>query len=573
MTSTSSSKDAGSATLAALMLAASWWLPNHHWPWADFYSDAWASLTLFCVAVAVLWKFRGGRRLDWHLLPLMAMACGVVVGLQYAVGLIEAPGVAWISALYLLAFTLALQTGAEWEKGESGRCAHFLFLAFLVGAFGSLLVQFQQWLRLDVGNAFWLFLPAPPRRFHANLGQPNQLASLMCLGVLACAWFHGRKQLPGLVAWILAAMLAIGLALTESRTSWAVVAFSLFTLVVLRRRVGINPTLIAGAFGWVAFFGLCVFALPHVNVWLGQTLERQEVRGLAGEMRLDIWRSVWEALMQRPWFGYGWMQTSMTQFPENPYLVATGGSLRHAHNLFLDLLVFLGIPLGLTVCVALVAWFGKAFKSIQRPSSLWMLLSVAALGIHAMLEFPLYYAYFLLPLGLMLGAINVELGFRTYLRTARWPVAGMLTAAGFGWYLTAHDYLPIEENFFSLRFEHQKLAKPDEDSLPSPVVLTHLQDLLWLGRVDPAKAHSESDVRRALRISKSMPSVVGQYKLAVMYALTDQPEAAEYWLVAMLRGNEVKPRLALELRRQWEEQATDYPSMKRVKWPDRLFEG
>lgn len=561
-------KNTGHLTLAALVLALGWLLPNHHWPWADFYPDAWAGLTLGCVAAALLWRFRSTGRLDWHLIPLMALGCCGVVGLQYAAGLVEAPGSAWISALYLLAFTIALQAGALWERAKPNQCAQFLFLAVLIGALGSLVIQVQQWLRLDVGDAFWLFLPAPPRRFHANLGQPNQLATLMCLGILACAWFHERRQLPGVVAWVLAALLAIGLALTESRTSWVVISFSSVVMLVLRRRLGIRFQLIAGAFGWTAFFALCVFSLPLLNLWLGRTPELQEVRGLlAGEMRLDIWRGVWAALMQKPWFGYGWMQTSLTQFPADPYHVATGGNLRHAHNLFLDLLVFLGIPLGMTVCIVLVSWFWKAFRAIQSRGSLWLFLFVAALGIHAMLEFPLYYAYFLLPLGLMLGAMNVGLGFRAYLHTDRWPAVVLLALAGIGLFITAHDYLPIEENFFSLRFEHQKLAKPDETLLPSPLVLTHLQDVLWLGRVDPTQAHSDADVEKALRVSKSMPSLVGQYKLAVMYALNEQPEVAEYWLVAMMRSNDVKPRAADELRRQWEAQTVKQPLMARVKWP------
>lgn len=565
---TPSSKNSGHLLLAALALAVSWWLPNHHWPWADFYSDAWASLVLGLLAAAVLRKYGNDGRVEWHLLPLLALACSAIVVVQHGLGLVESAGTAWISVLYLIAFTLAMVTGAVWERSKPGECAQFLFLAVLLGAIGSLLVQLQQWLRVDVGEAFWLFLPAPARRFHANLGQPNQLATLMCLGVLACAWLYVRQRIPGLLAWMVAAMLAVGLALTESRTSWVVVGCSLAVLFYWRTLLGLRWSFMVAALCWAAFFALCIFALPHVNVWLGRTPVPQEVRGvMGGELRLDIWTGVLDALLQRPWFGYGWMQTSLTQFPEDPYSVATGGSLRHAHNLFLDLLVYLGIPLGLALSGVLVVWLSKALKGIQQQDHLWMVLFTVAVGIHAMLEFPLYYAYFLLPLGLMLGATNVSLGFRAYTRTARWPLAIMLASAALGWVITARDYLPIEANFFSLRFEHQKLTNPDENSLPSPVALTHLQDLLWLGRVDPALAHTDVDIQRALRVSKLTPSLVGQYKLAAMYAFAGKPREAEYWLVIMLRSNDVKPRGADELRRQWQEQAAKYPSMARVAWP------
>lgn len=553
--------------LAAFALAVSWWLPNHHWPWADFYSDAWAGMVLGLIASVVLWKSRGGGALEWHLLPLVALACAGAVGAQYKAGLIGTSGLAWINALYLLALAIALLTGAAWERLKSDQCAHFLFLAVLIGATGSLLIQLQQWLRIDAGDAFWLFLPAPAGRFHANIGQPNQLASLMCLGVLACAWLHAQRRLPGKVAWVLAGLLAVGLSLTESRTSWVVILCSLTTVLLLRKRIGVTRGFIASAFCWIVVFALCVFSLPYVNAWLGRP--PQEVRGLTGgEMRLDIWAGVWHAIQQKPWFGYGWMQTSLTQFPADPYLVPTGGSLRHAHNLFLDLLVFLGIPLGLAVCAVLVMWFAGALRRLQTQKQLWMLLFVAALGIHAMFEFPLYYAYFLLPLGLMVGALNVALGFRVPLRTGRWPVFVMLGAALWGCVVTIRDYLPIEENFFSLRFEQQKLARPDENSLPSSMVLTHLQDLLWLGRVDPVKAHGEADIARATLVSKLTPSLTGQFKLAAMYALAEKPREAEYWLIVMLRSNGVKPRAAEVLRMQWLDLATLYPPMRQVVWPE-----
>ena len=196
-----------------------------------------------------------------------------------------------------------------------------------------------------------------------------------------------------------------------------------------------------------------------------------------------------------------------------------------------------------------------------------MLLFVVALGIHAMLEFPLYYAYFLLPLGLIVGALNISLAFKGHFRSSRWPVFLLLGAAFLGIVITARDYLPIEENFFALRFEHQRLARPDENSLPSPMVLSHLGDLLWLGRVDPVSEHSDADIARATRVSKLMPSLVGQYKLAAMYALAGKPREAEYWLIVMLRSNGVKPRGAEELRTQWQELAITYPSMTQITWP------
>ncbi|MEX8193070.1 Wzy polymerase domain-containing protein [Comamonas guangdongensis] len=554
--------------MAALVYALCWLLPNHHWPWPDFYSDAWAGLSMWVIAAVVLWKSRQFTTLEWHTLALLVLACCGIIWGQYAAGLLKELGQAWTSTLYLLGLLMALLTGSAWERWNPGQCADFLFLAVLAGASGSLIVQFQQWLLINPGDMFWLFLPPPPRRFHANLGQPNQLATLLCLGVLACGWLRERGRLSGWAAWVWAALLAVGLALTESRTSWVVIAGSLTALVLWRKQLKIEGRMIAAALSWTTFFLLCTVALPHVNLWLGRTAELQELRDIStSELRLIYWAKLWQALVAQPWLGYGWMQTSFAQLTSDPYAMLTGGTFRHAHNLFLDLWVWLGIPLGLTVSLILVIWAFRAVLRIRQREQLWMLLFVFALMVHAMLEYPLYYAYFLLPLGLMLGALNVTQGFKPVARMHFGLAASALALAGAGWIVTAYDYVRIEENFFTLRFEHERLAKPGEYAEPQVIALTQLQDMLWLARVDPLTTHGAPDLERAVRIAKLLPSVVGMYKLTAMYAFAGQPQQAEYWVIVMTRMNGLKQKTVQEIRRQWEEQAAKYPPMADVKWP------
>jgi len=558
------------AALAALTYALCWLLPNHHVPWTDFYSDAWAACVLWVMSAVVLWRSRHTPVLEWHTLPLLALACFGIVWLQYAAGLIETLGVAFISSLFLAALMLALLVGAAWERWEPGQCANFLFMAVLIGASGSLLIQFQQWWRIDPGSAFWLFIPAPPSRFHGNLGQPNQLASLLCLGVLACAWLHEQRRLAGWVAWVWAVLLAVGLALTESRTSWVVALFSVAVLMLLRKRLDISRRLMTGVIGWTGVFVLFVVALPFVNVWLGRAAGLQPLRGTSSfQVRLEFWAKLWDASLQRPWMGYGWMQTSFAQFPSDPYTQLTSGNLRHAHNLFIGLVVELGLPLGLTVCLLLGVWVVNALRRVALLEQFWMLLFVVALGVHAMLEFPLHYAYFLLPFGLMLGALNVALKFQPLLSTRLWPAVVALVLGGIGLSIAVYDYVRIESDFFMLRFEQQKLDKAGDRVAPDVIALTQLQDMLWLSRVDPSKTYAEKDLERALKTMKLLPSLLANYKLAAMYAFAGQPKQAEYWIVVLTRMNSPDERVVRDIHRQWDEQSAVFPPMAKVAWPEK----
>lgn len=570
MTNASPSTTSPNIVLGAVAYSICWLLPNHHVPWTDFYSDAWAAGMLWVLSAIVLWRGRHTPTVPFNTVPCLVLCCVVIVWIQYATGLVETLGSAFVSSLYLTGLFLALLVGATWERWKPGQCADFLFFAVLSGATFSLLIQLQQWLQIDPGTMFWLFVPTPPSRFHGNLGQPNQLASLICLGVLACAWLYETRRLPGWVAWGWAVMLAIGLVLTESRTSWLVVLLTLALLLLLRKRLAIQRGLIVGSFSWAGLFALGIAALPTVNVWLGRAAEAGQIRAIStGELRLEFWLKTWEALLRRPWSGYGWTQTSYAQFGPDPYAMVSDGTVRHAHNLLLDLGVGLGIPLGLVVCAALAYWLIRALLRVNQPTQLWMLLFVLTLGVHAMLEFPLHYAYFLLPVGLMLGSLNIALDFKPLLNVRRWPVAMVgLGLTGLGLAITVQDYLRIEDDFFSLRFEQQKLQPPSERAAPDVIALTHLQDMTWLARVDPSQIHTEQDIERALRTMKLLPTLMANYKLAAMYAFAGQTAQAEYWVVVMTRMNRPEERVVNNLRREWDEQAARFPAMASVKWPN-----
>lgn len=556
------------ASLAALLLSLCWLLPNHHMPWPDFYSDAWASCVMLILSGLVLWRTRQVQPYAWHTLPLTALFCIVIVWLQYATGLISTFGVAWTSSLYLGGFLLALMIGAACEQHHPKICADFLFLAALIGALFSLAIQIQQWLQINPGQFFWLFIPAPPSRFAANLGQPNQLASLLCLGVLSCGWLHQRGKLPGLAAWILAALLAAGIALTESRTSWMVVLLVWAGLFFWRKRLSIPRQLMLATLGWTGVFVFFITTLPYANQWIkGEQL--QAVRTISsGELRFEMWNFLWKAIQQQPWTGYGWMQTSYAQFTANPYKMLSDGTMRHAHNLILDLITWVGIPLGLIICAILLLFLAQTLRRVQHIEHLWMLFFVAALSVHALLEFPLYYAYFLLPLGVMVGALTVSLRINPIMASSRWPVVTIWILISAGTILTARDYLVIEDDFFALRFERQHLEPAREYHAPDTFTLTHLQDVLWLARIDPSKTHTEKDLARALRTTKLLPSIVSIYKLATMYAFAAQTDQAEYWIIVLNRLNRPSQKMIEELRNQWKTQANHHNQMSKVNWPD-----
>jgi len=106
--------------------------------------------------------------------------------------------------------------------------------------------------------------------------------------------------------------------------------------------------------------------------------------------------------MQQPWTGVGMGQYNfawtLTPFPGRPTAF-----FDHSHNLPLQMLVELGVPFGLLVLALLLTALGLAAKRAwqvdgeagsQGRAAFVMLLLI---GLHSLLEYPLWYAYFLLP--------------------------------------------------------------------------------------------------------------------------------------------------------------------------------
>lgn len=545
--------------VGALALAWCWLLPNHVLPWAGFHADAWSAIVLGFISVYVLMKTPHAT--EWHGLSLLTIAMLVVVGIQYATGLIHSFGVAWINMAYLLGLLVALLAGSAWERVSRLQCADLLFIAVVVGAVLSVALQIHQWLKLEAVGP-WI-LRSNGSRHYANMVQPNQLASLLLLGVLGCAWLNRRSWMHGYVAIFLVMCLLFGVALTESRTGWinAVLIGSVF--VAWRRLPGMGGLSTVGI-GLIIFYAACVLALPALNALHSTSGMPGELRSMSDNTRVKLWTMLIEAISLHPWFGFGWGQVGQAQFLMSTEQMLDGATLQNAHNLLLDLVLWMGIPLGLIVTGLLGWWACLAVRRVNNVFQVLMLLFPAVLTIHAMLEYPLQYAYFLLPAGLMLGALNSSLGFRVLLQTPKWTGALGVLMAAVVLVVTIRDYMRVETSFYGLRFEHRKIQTSIPATPPDVLVLTQWADYIAFARIDPAQVHESKDIFWASNLVTTMPSALGMYKLSAMLAFANKPVEAQRWQQILCKVN--NPALCKIMHNTWIEESKKFPEMAAVSW-------
>lgn len=360
--------------------------------------------------------------------------------------------------------------------GTAGCCALFL-LAWALGghhmprarlvatvAWGWLLAALlsagMAWVQyfgaLDPGWSDWIMQTAQGTAF-ANLRQRNQFATLTSIGLLSLLWLAHRPvdaaplATPALRTAALAAavlLLAGGNAASSSRTGalqWILIA----AVVWFWNR---NPTSSDTNTGWrwslwaLGAYLLANLALPYaLQTLTGQVPANAFARfseNAGTQSRMILWANVMELITVHPWTGWGWGELKFAHFMY-PYAGARFSEiLDNAHNLPLQLAVELGLPATALLCggVLVLAARAKPWRAQQPTAQLaWGVLLV--IGLHSLLEYPLWYGPFQVAALLAVGMLcttqhQQEAGLpRTGLRWVACGLAGALMAitAFTGW--------------------------------------------------------------------------------------------------------------------------------------------
>lgn len=247
----------------------------------------------------------------------------------------------------------------------------------------------------------WLAASGIPGRAVGNLRQPNHLSSLLLWHCIAVVALLQLGQLRRVWAGVLLALGVFAVVLTASRTGLVSVLL-LAGWGLLDRRLSRPARLLlvaAPAVYALAWLGMAQWAELTQHTFGGaQRLAEADVGG----SRVAIWRDTLTLIAQQPWAGVGFgefnLAWTLTPLPQRPVAF-----FDHTHNLPLQLAVELGLPLA-TLVMALLLWaLWRGLRAAwAMPGSLGTaqrcaMLMVLMIGLHSLLEYPLWYSYFLLP--------------------------------------------------------------------------------------------------------------------------------------------------------------------------------
>jgi len=296
----------------------------------------------------------------------------------------------WAALLVILGYNLRCAT-------DLTRLVYPLALALLLGA-----------VLVTVIELVLRFVPKMTEQW-GGLLQVATYTDYLSLGLasgLYC-WAKQEHASHWLRALLVAAITVVvfGLSLSSSSANW-IYCLALVVLAFLtpsRHSFQLKQMLLAVV---VLFTFIQVLAdlgsLPP-KLHLPTATERvlQEVNG--APVRWHLWQAAGQLFLQTPWLGQGFGQFDWGYFTLGNALPALPDRIDNAHNIFMQVLSELGMFPFIGLIAGLGFWLQGVFKSPATLERWWLLGLLAIIGLHSLVEYPLWYSYFLGIAALSLG--------------------------------------------------------------------------------------------------------------------------------------------------------------------------
>ena len=554
-----------------IFLALGWLAYDHYRPWASFHSEALAFAGLGFIALNV--SFWRCSSLAPQLITVI-FAVALIPWLQYAAGIIIYAGDAVLVSLYVVGFAIAIWTGfylaikpaecANSDGVSSEKLIAPIFEVIWFVAVVSAAIGLLQWLSLQEPLGMYVVQTEPGDRARANLGQPNHLASLLLMGIASFAYGYENKRIGRVGLIVGSIFLTLVLVLTQSRAGMvSALVITIFLLCISTKfesRIK-APYIVC----WFLIFVAGIFALPHISDFLLMSGVRGMKTGTDSE-RMLIWNQVVSAISQSPILGYGWNQTTAVQ---------TFGSLKvpgdttytYAHNFFLDIISWNGVPLGLSIISFCALWFLSRLYALRQTRACYAMCGLLVVAVHSMFEYPYAYGYFLVTTGLMIGIVEAShLKTKTIKIKSRWLAFGICTWFAMGSYL-AYEYLLVEEDFRVVRFENLRIGQtPIDYKAPNILMLSQMASMLKAARQQASPGMPKADLENLRRASLRFSYGPLSLRYALALGLNGNPAAASRQM-AIIRGmyGERYYQAAVNVLRQ--HQREKYPELSQVMAP------
>ncbi|WP_180167952.1 PglL family O-oligosaccharyltransferase [Acinetobacter sp. YH12035] len=518
------------ALIAAILISLAWLMPVHYRPWVTYTGELYTFFALFALTAIFL---KEKIKLPVIGLPLLLLVCIPLI--QLLAGQVFFFSTAMMGAIYIVSFWLACVLGYNFSTGRFNREETFTNLSYVFLASGTStgLIALCQWSNLDSVLPGMVNISGTTRPF-ANFAQPNNMATFLLMSLMSCLYLYEKKKIQ--TKWLVACALpiVIGIALSQSRTAW-VASIAIILYLAFYQYKGIIRLKWYYSITWFIFFVFCIVAFPVLSQLAAQVADAQVVQSrdivsrATGDMsRLAIWQQMLAAIQAEPWWGYGWYQTSVA-FVSITDTVQGPVWIRSAHNFLIDFLIWNGAVIG----VPFLAYFGYLGYQLQRwvktPESVIGILMIGAFVTHAMFEFPQHYAYFLLPVGFIIGTVLAQRAeLAKTVSMPSWLIKTIFTVGVILLAVIYRDYdTAVPKLGQSIRYEQQ----PENMTNQEPIfLLTEFNHRIEWIRVNPYTKMSQDEIHEYEKLVVSYPTKYNFLKYIRLLAFNGYTQEAQHQL-------------------------------------------
>lgn len=413
--------------LLAVALTLPYAVVAHTYPIPTFYAEYVAlALWLLVGASVVLLAFSARSAVEFATptVGLVPLAFGLLLVAQTLILPVAQPSMNWLGAGYLLAALMATHAGYGIARARQTETAMvWAAAALMVGGAFAVFCQIIQLFHLEtkVTPLVVAYNVTFDRRPFGNMAQANHLATYIAFAMAAGLFLVQTRRLPLAIWAVLSAVYAGGLALTVSRGPWlqiaVIVVAGLWIALALARHDGAQAGGRRGARNWLLpvvllliFIGVNAFvrwANVHYDLQLDQSAaDRFKDAGQIAP-RIALWRYGLTMFKTHPILGVGWGDFPIHQFE----LVRSLGGVEianNSHDVFIDLLAKTGVIGCGIVLLGLVAWFVRALRVPHTPERVFGFMLIGVLAMHALVEYPQQYMFFLLPAMFVFGVLETR---------------------------------------------------------------------------------------------------------------------------------------------------------------------
>lgn len=400
-----------SLTFVALLCVVPFLQPFHQYPLTSFYTE-WLAFALGLGVMTVLLDHRAWLSAEVPWVALAPFALALLLIAHGALGWSPYFGHALTGALYLVWAGLLIIAARALVRICGAEAVFTVVAAALAtGALLSAAVGITQYFNISTPlNAFIVRLHSAA--IFGNLAQPNHFAAYTTLGLLSLAGLHSRDRLSLPVAVLCSLPLLFVLGVSGSRSPWLYLLAAFGCAIWLRSVSGDRAA--RRLFLWAGIFLILYYAM-QVAVGAGWLKPPERATVTAVERlfsgadsvtaRIGLWGAAWSIALDHPVFGVGWGAFAGRYFDviAGPGATALPGLYNNAHNILLQLFAETGVIGVMLFLLPLAAWAAVVLRTRPDARQWWLLATLAVFGIHSMLEYPLWYAYFLGIAALLLG--------------------------------------------------------------------------------------------------------------------------------------------------------------------------